>query len=241
MTRRRQALTLEFEYERKTLELRHQFELPSTKRGISTLTIPYANSPTRSVVHPIQHPAAEQLVGVDDMGTVKKISPGSNMTSPAPGLRIMGASRNSSIAPNLDSKPDAASQRRSTTTGSSSKRHTSPALTEQIDEPYKVDSTKRPEEFISEKEKGQISSSSASVHIKTLVSPVPVRRDGTDLDKPRWPKITHLTCYFWKNGHCTKSAAECSYAHHDTGAVAMAPESMRRMKQDDYFYKPRAW
>ncbi|KAI4283364.1 MAG: hypothetical protein L6R38_002214 [Xanthoria sp. 2 TBL-2021] len=33
-----------------------------------------------------------------------------------------------------------------------------------------------------------------------------------------------LTCFFWaRNGHCTRSDAECRYAHYDTGTVANNP------------------
>ncbi|KAL8996060.1 MAG: hypothetical protein Q9169_004336 [Polycauliona sp. 2 TL-2023] len=33
-----------------------------------------------------------------------------------------------------------------------------------------------------------------------------------------------LTCFFWaRNGHCTRSDAECRYAHYDTGIVAHNP------------------
>ncbi|KAL8634228.1 hypothetical protein Q9189_000147 [Teloschistes chrysophthalmus] len=55
----------------------------------------------------------------------------------------------------------------------------------------------------------------------------------------------HLTCYFWHHGQCRKSAAECSYAHHDTGIVATSPEENRKRKRghadhehDDRYYHP---
>ncbi|KAL9582805.1 MAG: hypothetical protein Q9212_003087 [Teloschistes hypoglaucus] len=56
----------------------------------------------------------------------------------------------------------------------------------------------------------------------------------------------HLTCYFWHHGQCRKSAAECSYAHYDTGIVATSPGEIRKRKRDladdhhdDHHYRPR--
>ncbi|KAI4201401.1 MAG: hypothetical protein LQ350_003239 [Teloschistes chrysophthalmus] len=55
----------------------------------------------------------------------------------------------------------------------------------------------------------------------------------------------HLTCYFCDHGQCRKSAAECSYAHYDTGVVATSPGENRKRKreqadheQDDRYYRP---
>ncbi|KAI4163991.1 MAG: hypothetical protein LQ342_002488 [Letrouitia transgressa] len=37
-----------------------------------------------------------------------------------------------------------------------------------------------------------------------------------------------LTCYFWsRGGYCTRSDAECTYAHYDTGTIAPPPPQMR--------------
>ncbi|KAL8688298.1 MAG: hypothetical protein Q9218_005758 [Villophora microphyllina] len=89
------------------------------------------------------------------------------------------------------------------------------------------------------------SSTSSSLRIKTSPSPARGYRDETRTDTSRWSTVKRLTCYFWYNGNCHKSAAECSYAHHDTGNIAMNPEQMRKRKreQDDLFgddlYRPR--
>ncbi|KAL8825617.1 MAG: hypothetical protein Q9170_007724 [Blastenia crenularia] len=41
------------------------------------------------------------------------------------------------------------------------------------------------------------------------------------------PLTKTLTCYFWnKNGRCSRSDAECAYAHYDTGTVAYPPPSV---------------
>ncbi|KAL8946263.1 MAG: hypothetical protein Q9222_007319 [Ikaeria aurantiellina] len=41
------------------------------------------------------------------------------------------------------------------------------------------------------------------------------------------PPTKSLTCYFWnRNGRCSRSDAECAYAHHHTGTVAYAPPNV---------------
>ncbi|KAL9594279.1 MAG: hypothetical protein Q9219_007119 [cf. Caloplaca sp. 3 TL-2023] len=46
-------------------------------------------------------------------------------------------------------------------------------------------------------------------------------------DKDTTPLTKTLTCYFWnKNGRCSRSDAECAYAHYDTGTVAYPPPNV---------------
>lgn len=85
------------------------------------------------------------------------------------------------------------------------------------------------------------SSSTASVHIKTSPSPRHVHHDRPSVEASRWPSVKHITCYFWKTARCYKSASECSYAHHDTGNIAMNPESMRKRKRDDTYRPHGGW
>ena len=41
------------------------------------------------------------------------------------------------------------------------------------------------------------------------------------------PPTKTLTCYFWnKNGRCSRSDADCAYAHYDTGTVAYPPPTV---------------
>ncbi|KAI4253233.1 MAG: hypothetical protein LQ352_003812 [Teloschistes flavicans] len=76
------------------------------------------------------------------------------------------------------------------------------------------------------------SSGSSSLRIKTSPAPGHGARNETHPDPARWPAAKHLTCYFWYHGKCHKNAAECSYAHHDTGTVAMNPDQIRKRKRD---------
>ncbi|KAI4276882.1 MAG: hypothetical protein LQ337_002180 [Flavoplaca oasis] len=80
------------------------------------------------------------------------------------------------------------------------------------------------------------SSRGHSVQMKTSPSPrSPANsRARPQVDIPWAPssQLKHLTCYFWKNtAGCNKSAAECNYAHYDTGVTASDPEHLRRYKR----------
>ncbi|KAL8847905.1 MAG: hypothetical protein Q9221_007081 [Calogaya cf. arnoldii] len=78
------------------------------------------------------------------------------------------------------------------------------------------------------------SARSHSVHIKTSRSPPTKPRARPQADEAWAPSshLKHLTCYFWKNTPqgCNKSAADCNYAHYDTGVTANDPEHLRRYK-----------
>ncbi|KAL8903169.1 MAG: hypothetical protein Q9171_007495, partial [Xanthocarpia ochracea] len=77
------------------------------------------------------------------------------------------------------------------------------------------------------------SSKSHSVHMKRTRSPIaeaPSRPQADTAWMPN-PGLKHLTCYFWKHTGCSKSAAECNYAHFDTGVTATDPERLRRYKR----------
>ncbi|KAL8895515.1 MAG: hypothetical protein Q9192_003586 [Flavoplaca navasiana] len=80
------------------------------------------------------------------------------------------------------------------------------------------------------------SSTSYSVQIKTSPSPRsparPRARPQADIPWAPSSQLKHLTCYFWKNtAGCNKSAADCNYAHYDTGVTASDPEHLRRYKR----------
>ncbi|KAL8649858.1 MAG: hypothetical protein Q9226_005402 [Calogaya cf. arnoldii] len=81
---------------------------------------------------------------------------------------------------------------------------------------------------------GADSSRSHSVQIKTSRSPPTKPRARPQADEVWAPSshLKHLTCYFWKNTPqgCNKSAADCNYAHYDTGVTANDPEHLRRYK-----------
>ncbi|KAL8725691.1 MAG: hypothetical protein Q9166_007205 [cf. Caloplaca sp. 2 TL-2023] len=87
------------------------------------------------------------------------------------------------------------------------------------------------------------SSRSRSIVIKTSLSPPPRAPTGPQAHAPRTPiaGVKHLTCYFWKHTGCSKSAAECNYAHYDTGVTATDPQDLRRFRRSGRadIYTPR--
>ncbi|KAL8946110.1 MAG: hypothetical protein Q9222_007452 [Ikaeria aurantiellina] len=72
------------------------------------------------------------------------------------------------------------------------------------------------------------SSSGTSVNIITSRSPAAVRRDEPRAYREPSPPLKRLTCYFWKNGGCTKGQGECAYAHYETGVIATNPLQLRK-------------
>ncbi|KAL8717368.1 MAG: hypothetical protein Q9225_005387 [Loekoesia sp. 1 TL-2023] len=207
MNRRKQVLALEEEHERKMLELRCRFQLQTTQQGQPAPFPNSLSSPEHPVILHVQKPALDGFSGTKDMNG-SETSPEKSPTQSAQELRIVEASQNSSTGPQGNTISDLAGQMRSTTTNQSLVPCISPSPEAQNPAISTMESIKAPDDRVTELKDHPGSSSSTSVQIKTSVSPATVRRDRADLDKPRWPKVTHLTCYFWKNGYCTKSAAE---------------------------------
>ncbi|KAL9004994.1 MAG: hypothetical protein Q9188_002208 [Gyalolechia gomerana] len=243
MTRRKQALALELEHERKVLELRHRFELPTAKRAQSASATNDSYSPEHSAPFQVPKPAVNNNSGTEVMSTIQNASSGHDRTQRVQDSSITGTARNAPTAPQECPKPESVGQMRFTTAEPASDPHSPPNAKDQKSTTGILDLAKGKgqDQSVLESKDQHGSSSSASVQIKTSLSPRPVEREKSDVNKPRWPKMTHLTCYFWKNGYCTKSAAECSYAHHDTGVVATAPDTMRRMRRDGVYHGPRGW
>ncbi|KAI4131450.1 MAG: hypothetical protein LQ338_001192 [Usnochroma carphineum] len=256
MARRKEALDLEYEHERKMLEIRHRFGAPMAKRDQSASTGHSSYAPTHvDVLHP-QESTTEGMIRHHDIGPVRETTMEQEPTKPPQALMAMGISRHSSLVPQVPCEPDATGQKHRTAADPSSILDrllgTPPDPRTQNRPRITLDLDKTPNQHSFEAKHRPRSSSSVSVHIKTSASPVSAtarkreapataKDNKQDLGKRPWPKVAHLTCYFWKTGKCTKNAEECSYAHYDTGATAMAPESLKRMKKDGSYSRRGIW
>ncbi|KAL8727858.1 MAG: hypothetical protein Q9181_005550 [Wetmoreana brouardii] len=282
MARRKEALTLELEYERQVLELRRQFEIPTAKGdgasadSVSGFVIPklvepvqateaiYENGsgPNASDDRKGSSPEYEQLLGSVQASkntfrnetaphandAVRGLSPEYEPEESNPELKVLGASRNQPAVQQNHSDPDATAATLSAATGPSptvdGRCSVQANLNTKDRHGLAQGSTKDSHGSSTEIAGRPRSSSTASLRIKTSPSPAHTRREPRDrggVEAPRWPAVKHLTCYFWKRGKCYKSGEECSYAHYDTGNVAMDPVQMRRINKND-LYRPRgAW
>ncbi|KAL9593505.1 MAG: hypothetical protein Q9179_005851 [Wetmoreana sp. 5 TL-2023] len=282
MARRKEALTLELEYERQVLELRRQFEIPTAKGdGVSAEIVSEYVIP--KLVEPVQATEAtnengsgpnasdelkgssleyEQLLAPEQASkTTLRNETGPNAndalggSSPEyepeesnPGLKVLGASRNQSAVQQKHSGPDVTAATLPAATGPSptvDRQYSGQADLNTKDRHGLAQGSTKESRWGSAEIAGRPrSSSTASLRIKTSPSPAHIRREPRDrrgVEAPRWPAVKHLTCYFWKRGKCYKSGEECSYAHYDTGNVAMDPVQMRRINKND-LYRPRgAW
>lgn len=235
-----------FEHERRMLELRNSFQGPTPQREQS---LPTVNGFDPPMLRDVSKQVAEPILAPKDGNPINQNSQGNGSSEPpqepAHEIRIMGASLNPSIVSQDLPEPDPvgkvlASENPSailerllgTPPDPSTQSHVRSTL-KALDKPFNnptPEPKRRPQ-----------SAESGSVHIKTSVSPAPANQDHWAPEPRRFPKVNHLTCYFWKNGKCTKSANECSYAHYDTGSVAMAPDSLKKMKRDGSYYRSGGW
>lgn len=246
MARRKQALDLELDHERNVLELRRRFEMPMAKTVQVVSAANGSYSPIRTDVSHVQEPNVEGITGSKDGSPVKQTSPETWLTKFDQEIKIMGASQNSSIVPQDLPKPDIPGEVHSAAADASSILDrllgTPPdPSTQNRSKSTLAGLDKRSSNNVSEEKDRPKSASPTSVHIKTSVSPVYAPHGSMEIENRHWPKVKHLTCYFWKNGQCTKSADECSYAHYDTGAVAMAPDSLKRFKRNGSHYRRGPW
>ncbi|KAL8832642.1 MAG: hypothetical protein Q9170_004802 [Blastenia crenularia] len=242
MVRREQRLALELDHERKMLELRHRFRLPTAQGGPSTSAIATPHSGEDSMVFLTPEANVEDAFSIKAISDFAETGPYKNTTKFTPEFMTNGAARNSYITAEVSPEPRLADQVPNTTAQPTSKPRSSPGsgakhYAETITRSAK--GSVQPSTTVPQKFTG--SSRSWSLQIKTSPSPVRDQRNMEVPDRSQRPKVPHLTCHFWKNGHCTKSAAECSYAHHDTGLVASAPDSLKRMKRDGAYYRRGAW
>lgn len=256
MARRKQALELELDHERKVLELRRRFEAPVTKREPSLAAAKISYSPAQQDVFDAHTYPSEETVRPKDTSVAKESDPQKGALNSVQELKIIGDSQKSPNAPQEPVQRNDAGQK------SPTKSEPSDILNRLLGSPpdpstqnrprRNLEQNKRPEHPMSETKNRPVSERSSLVHIKTSVSPIsatarepvaPITAKDRQEDKGhrRRPTVKHLTCYFWKNGNCTKRADECSYAHHDTGYTAMAPESLKRMRNDGSYYRRGAW
>ncbi|KAL9602436.1 MAG: hypothetical protein Q9219_001860 [cf. Caloplaca sp. 3 TL-2023] len=247
MKRRKEALELEFEYERKMLQLRYEYEHTIAKEREFASSI---HQSKRSDVFETHSQAAEGAADAESAASEENILPEEeeiegeeeeDMTLPTEELKIYGASRHSSVTPQPSPEPQAVNQLPDTAAQPPSRPRTPVEPNGHIFGTSKADVAKGSAHAASEPKDRAESTASTSLVIETSKSPTAERRYREDAEEPRWPKVKHLTCHFWKNGHCTKSAAQCSYAHHDTGAVAAAPDMIRKAKRAASLYRRGGW
>ncbi|KAL8936658.1 MAG: hypothetical protein Q9211_004081 [Gyalolechia sp. 1 TL-2023] len=241
MARRKQALALELEHESKVLELRYRFELPTAKGAQSASATIGPYSPEHPATLPIQKPTTENVSRNEGTNSIQIASSGEEIKQPTQDSSITRTSGDAPVAVQGFPKPESAGQMRFSTAEATSDPFNPPNAKEPKSTTETQAKGRGSNQSVLESKDRHGSSSSASVQIKTSVSPGAVERGKLDVNKPRWPKVTHLTCYFWKNGYCTKSAAECSYAHHDTGLVATAPDTMKRTRRHGVCHNLRGW
>ncbi len=246
MARMQENMDRTFEHERRMLELRNSFRGPTPQRDQS---MPAANGFTSPMLPDTSKQTAESTLALKHGGGVKQTSRRDGQSvppqEPAQEVRIMGASLDPSIVTQVLPGPDPvgkvlASENPSaildrllgTPPDPSTQSHVNSTL-KALDKPF--------DKPTSEGKRRPQSAESDSVQIKTSLSPAPVKHDNMMPEPRRFPRVNHLTCYFWKHGTCTKTANQCSYAHYDTGSVAMAPDSLKKIKRDGAYYRSGGW
>lgn len=243
MKRRKQALNLELEHERKVLELRHQFELSSAKKIQSASVTNGSPSLEYSAEFQQSTPVIFDYIGIEGISSNLDTEPQEERGQSAQQSRAVGTTHDSTLVPKKYPQAETIGGLPLTTAKPDHEPYRKPSTQDRKSTAGNPDQAtgKGQDKPAFESKDRRRSSSSTSVQIKTSISPRPVEHETSDWDKRRLPKVSHLTCYFWKNGHCTKSAAECSYAHHDTGVVATAPDAMKRLRRDGPWYRPGRW
>ncbi|KAL8651872.1 MAG: hypothetical protein Q9210_003008 [Variospora velana] len=250
MRRKKEALDLELEHERRMLELRHHFETPTVvaSGNLEQAGSIVSNAPSAETLRALQSQshASKETAERNGMSFVKEeVQLEEPPTNAGQELRIMGASRHSSASRHESRESGMIDEAHSTAADASSildRLMGSPPIPDHQDRTNTAQEPRRyPERPANENTARTVSTTPITVHIKTSPSPAFAQPSGGRPEKPRWPDVTHLTCYFWKNGKCTKPADKCSYAHYETGSVAMAPDSLRKMKRDGSYFGRGAW
>ncbi|KAL9018747.1 MAG: hypothetical protein Q9185_003977 [Variospora sp. 1 TL-2023] len=250
MRRKKEALDLELEHERRMLELRHRFEMPTVvpsgrldQAGLTVSNAPSAETP--GLLQSQSH-ASKEIAEQNGMSLVKEEEQlEAQPANAGRELRIMGASRHSSISRHESRESGMIDEAQSTAADASSildRLMGSPPIPDHQDRTNTAQKPRKyPERPANENTVRTGSRTPTTVHVKTSPPPAFAQPSRGRPEKPRWPDVTHLTCYFWKNGKCTKPAHKCLYAHYETGSVAMAPDSLRKMKQNGSYFRQGAW
>lgn len=250
MRRRKDALDLELEHERRMLELRHRFEMPTVVPSgrLDQAGSTVSNAPSAETLGLLQSQshASKEIAERNGMSLVKEEEQLEEQPANAGReLRIMGASRHSSTSRHESRESGIIDEAQSTAADASSildRLMGSPPIPDPQDRTNTAQKPRRySERPVNENTARTGSKTPTTVHVKTSPSPAFAQPSRGRPEKPRWPDVTHLTCYFWKNGKCTKPAHKCLYAHYETGSVAMAPDSLRKMKQDGSYFRQGAW
>ncbi|KAL8916092.1 MAG: hypothetical protein Q9172_006458 [Xanthocarpia lactea] len=230
VARRRQVMA-EVEFESKMLALRQLSEASSSKKSTTPAPI-LTGSASTGTYDPLRLQSSASTIVVDAPSTTKEQVQfvGSKPKVQEALNSLVSRSRQQSKEEN-----PAANHHNAGEPPSAPKRlaETSPNVSSPVKRTTGPDTSKAAAKASSPPSERPQSSKSHSVNMKTTRSPIAEARSRPQADTAWMPNpgLKHLTCYFWKHTGCSKSAAECNYAHFDTGVTATDPERLRRYKR----------
>ncbi|KAL8714623.1 MAG: hypothetical protein Q9220_001571 [cf. Caloplaca sp. 1 TL-2023] len=272
MRRRKESLALELGYERQVLELRHKFEVPTSRRTTEPSPIPNGSllmTPwnTSSLLQPVDRSSIRASTQDFEPRQLESKSQASEtprnsalivreLATRQPSTQVHPAAEESLPATREQPKSQANTQDYTTimtpvsastiqeqakpeapndTKNLKTKVATTPAKKPIAPSgPKKQEDTRdsrtdrRTDRPSTQARTRRHSSSGASVNIITSRPSTAVRRDEPRPHREQTPPRKRLTCYFWKNGGCTKGSTDCAYAHYETGMIATNPLQFRK-------------